>query len=119
MKAFMLFLGSGPLVILTSHDSIENPELLEKLAAKGADKFLAYELPLALAKERYGMHFDIVARSLAETDDLRVLDVDGTRAFRLFSFSEMSGPTAHEPAARPVASARQAEVRTSASDMRH
>jgi hypothetical protein len=96
MKVFMLFTGSGPIVILTSHDSIEAPELLTKLAAKGVDKFVAYEVPLGLARARYGMHFDIVERSLAETDDLRVLDFDGGRAFRLFSFGEMSGPIAHE-----------------------
>lgn len=98
MKVFMLFAGSGPLVILTSHAAIEDPELLTKLAAKGVAKFLAYEIPLELAKARYGMHFDIVARSLAETDDLRVLDFDGARAFQLFSFSEMSGPVAHDKA---------------------
>jgi hypothetical protein len=103
MKVFMLFTGSGPIVILTSHDSIEAPELLNKLAAKGVDKFLAYEIPLGLAKARYGMHFDIVERSLAETDDLRVLDFDGGRAFRLFRFAEMSGPVAHEEAAAKAA----------------
>jgi len=96
MNVFFLFTGSGPLVILTSHASIEDPALLEKLAAKGVEKFLAYSIPLALAKARYGMHFDIVARSLSETDDLRVLDFDGTHAFRLFGFDEMSGPIAHE-----------------------
>jgi hypothetical protein len=100
MKTFMLFAGSGPLVILTSHVAIEDPQLLTKLAAKGVTKFLAYEVPLDLAKARYGMHFDIVARSLAETDDLRVLDFDGARAFQLFSFGEMSGPVVHE---RPLA----------------
>jgi hypothetical protein len=100
MKTFMLFAGSGPLVILTSHAAIEDPQLLTKLAAKGVTKFLAYEVPLDLAKARYGMHFDIVARSLAETDDLRVLDFDGARAFQLFSFGEMSGPMVHE---RPLA----------------
>jgi hypothetical protein len=105
MNVFMLFTGSGPLVILTSHASIEAPDLLEKLAAKGVDKFLAYEVPLALAQTRYGMHFDIVARGLGEADDLRVLDVDGARAFRLFGFGEMRGPTVHEPvAARSAAS---------------
>src|SRR5438067_4826165 len=101
MNVFFLFAGSGPLVILTSHASIEDPALLEKLAAKGIDKFLAYSIPLDLAKARYGMHFDIVAHSLSETDDLRVLDFDGSRAFRLFGFDEMSGPVAHE-AASPV-----------------
>ena len=96
MNVFILFAGSGPLVILTSHASIEDPDLLEKLAAKGVDKFLAYGIPLALAKARYGLHFDIVASGLSETDDLRVLDFDGSRAFRLFAFSEMRGPFAHE-----------------------
>ena len=100
MNVFILFTGSGPLVILTSHASIEDLDLLEKLAAKGIDKFLAYSIPVALAKARYGMHFDVVVGDPSETDDLRVLDVDGSRAFRLFDFSEMSGPTAHD-AAKP------------------
>ena len=105
MNVFILFAGSGPLVVLTSHASIEDPGLLDKLAAKGIDKFLAYSIPLALAKARYGIHFDIVARGLTETDDLRVLDFDGSRAFRLFSFAEMAGPFIHErPAMAPVRS---------------
>lgn len=109
MHVFMLFTGGGSLVILTSHASIEDPDLVVKLAGKGIEKFLAYEAPLALARARYGMHFDIVARSLAETDDLRVLDFDGARAFRLFRFDEMTGPIAHEGAsaasAAPLAAA--------------
>lgn len=98
MNVFILFAGSGALVVLTSHASIHDPELLEKLTAKGIDKFIAYRVPLALAKSRYGMHFEVVAHGLSETDDLRVLDFDGTRALRLFSFAEMIGPYIHEPA---------------------
>lgn len=96
MHVFVLFAGSGPVVILSSHAAIDDQALLEKLAAKGIDKFLAYSVPASLAKARYGMHFDIVARGLSETDDLRVLDFDGARAFRLFRFSEMSGPFVYE-----------------------
>jgi hypothetical protein len=96
MNVFILFAGSGPVVILTSHAAIEDQALLEKLAAKGIDKFLAYSVPTSLAKARYGMHFDIVARGLSESDDLRVLDFDGARAFRLFRFDEMSGPFVYE-----------------------
>jgi hypothetical protein len=99
MHVFILFAGSGPLVILTSHESIEDAALLDKLAGKGLDKFLAYRIPLSLARTRYGLHFDIVARGLDETDDLRVLDFDGGRALRLFAFAEMSGPFVHEGAA--------------------
>ena len=96
MKAFMLIAGSGPLMILTSHDSIEEPEMLEKLGVKGLDKFLSYEVPLELVKERYGGHFTVVANDLHESDDLRVLDYNGERAFRLFSFAEMGKATPHE-----------------------
>jgi hypothetical protein len=102
MHVFLLFTGGGALAILTSHASIEDPDLLAKLAGKGIDRFLAFEAPLALARARYGMHFDIVARSVAETDDLRVLDFDGARAARLFRFDEMSGLTLHEAASAPA-----------------
>ena len=45
MKVFLMFTGSGPLVVATSHDSIECPELNEKFAAKGIYKYIAHELP--------------------------------------------------------------------------
>lgn len=96
MKVFMLITGSGPLVILTSHQSIEDSGLLAKLAAKGMDKFFAYEIPLELARERYAGHFDVASQDLHESDDLRVLDYNGERAFRLFRFSELGPELRHE-----------------------
>ena len=96
MRVFMLMAGSGPLVILTSHASIQDPVVLEKLAAKGLDKFFAYEVPIELARERYGGHFTVVANDLHESDDLRVLDYNGERAFRLFSLAELGVATVHE-----------------------
>jgi hypothetical protein len=98
MKAFMLMAGSGPLMILTSHASIDDPVILEKLAAKGLDKFLSYELPIDLVKDRYGGHFSVAANDLRETDDLRILDYNGERAFRLFSFAELGTATMRESA---------------------
>jgi len=97
MKSFLLMTGSGPLMILTSHGSIENSILLDKLQAKGINKFIAYEVPFDLAKQRYGWHFNVVANDLHETDDLRVLDYNGDRAFQLFSFSELGDAHIHEP----------------------
>ncbi|MES9992435.1 MAG: hypothetical protein ABW098_10810 [Candidatus Thiodiazotropha sp.] len=105
MKTFMLMSGSGPLMILTSHSSIEDPQILEKLAIKGIEKFLAYEVPYELARERYGGHFSVVANDLHESDDLRVLDYNGERAFKLFSFAELGTPLAHEPSAGSVTAA--------------
>jgi hypothetical protein len=97
MRAFMLFTGSGPLVILTSHEAITAPALLDKFAAKGIDKFIAHEIPLALARERYGGHFDVVIKDLHESDDLRILDYNGERAFRLFRLAELGRPVLLEP----------------------
>ena len=89
MQALMLFGGSGPVVILTSHESADDPALIDKLNAKGLDKFIAYQLPVELARERYGGHFEVVLRDLHESDDLRVLDFNGERAFRLFHLGEL------------------------------
>ena len=102
MKAYLLFGGSGPIVILTSHPSVTHPALLEKLAAKGLEKFLAYEIPIDTAQHRYGGHFDVVVRDLHESDDLRVLDYNGERAFRTFHFDELGEPITHEAAAHPA-----------------
>ncbi|MES9823936.1 MAG: hypothetical protein ABW127_05845 [Candidatus Thiodiazotropha endolucinida] len=103
MNTFMLMTGSGPLMILTSHTSIEDPLILEKLASKGIEKFLAYEVPYDLAKKRYGGHFNVVANDLHESDDLRVLDYNGERAFKLFSFAELGSPVVHETSGSSVA----------------
>lgn len=97
MRTFLLMTGGSPLIILTSHESIENSVLLGKLLAKGIDKFISFEVPFDLAKKRYGGHFNVVANDLHETDDLRILDYSGERAFRLFSFSELGMPHIHEP----------------------
>lgn len=102
MKSFLLMTGSGPLIILTSHESIENSILLDKLLAKGIEKFIAYEVSFDLARQRYGGHFAVVANDLHETDDLRVLDYNGDRAFRMFSFSELGEAHVHEPLGRTV-----------------
>lgn len=92
MKAGLLLNGSGAIIYLTSHKGIADEHLVRKFKAKGINKFMAYELPVEEVKKRYGMHYDIVLGDLNESDDLRILDYDGTRAFGMFSFSEMGKP---------------------------
>ncbi|HOF14533.1 MAG TPA: hypothetical protein PLH80_11250 [Spirochaetota bacterium] len=96
MKAGLIISGSGALIYLTSYDSFMNDKLKEKFAAKGINKFIAYEIPVEEAKKRYGGHFDIVVSDLHESDDLRILDYDGSRAFKLFSFQELGKPIYQE-----------------------
>ena len=96
MKAAMLFTGSSPIVVLTSYDSLTDANLIEKLAAKGINRFIAYEIPMALAEQRYGGHFKVVLNDLHESDDLRVLDFNGDRAFGLFKLNELGEPITYE-----------------------
>ena len=101
------------MVILTYYDSVTEHGLLNKLETKGIDKFVAHEIPLDLARKRYGAHFSVVEHDLRETDDLRVLDYNGDRAFKLFSFDELGPPITYEAgearAPRPESEVRAAE----------
>lgn len=96
MKVMLLLTGSGPLVILTASATPTAPELLQGLAEKGIEKFIAYEIPIELAKQRYGAHFAAVANDVHETDRLRILDANGQRAFALFDFEELGQPTRYQ-----------------------
>jgi hypothetical protein len=98
MKSLLLLTASGPLLILTSHQSLRDQKLLEVLRQKGIGKFVGFEVPLSLARARYGGHFQAVESNLHETDDLRVLDFNGQRVFTLFRFEELGSPILIEQA---------------------
>ena len=100
MKVLMLFTGSGPMLVLSNHQSLEDDVFLGKLRAKGIDKFMAYELPEDEVATRYGAHFHTVLHDLHETDDLRVLDINGQRIFSLFQLDELGEPFIFEPTGR-------------------
>ncbi len=97
MKAGILFTGSGPILILTSYDALTDPDLVEKLAIKGINKFIAYEIPVETAKERYGTHYQVIMGDLYQEDDLRVLDYDGHHIFHTFSLAELGEPIYYDP----------------------
>jgi hypothetical protein len=97
MKAYLLFTASGPIVILSSHDSPLDDVFIAKIKAKGVDKFIAYELPWEKARDSYGGHFQTVLNDLHETDDLRVLDFNGQRVFSLFRLDQLPVPIVYDP----------------------
>ena len=97
MKVYMVMTASGPIVVLTSHASLLDADLIKKLLEKSVEKFIGYEIPVDIAEQRYGTHFSVVKGGLRETDDLRVLDEDGDRAFALFRFDELGPAMVYEP----------------------
>ena len=96
MKAGIFFTGTGPILILTSYDSLTNPDFVKKLSAKGIKKFIAFEVSEAVAKEKYGQHFSVIMGDLHQTDDLRVLDYDGHHVFCNFTLEELGDPIYYE-----------------------
>jgi len=97
MKGGIFFTGSGPIVIVTSYESFTAADFLENLTAKGLKKFIAYEVPLELLKDKYRNRFDETANDLHQTDDLRVLDYDGHRIFYNFTLATLGEPVYYEP----------------------
>jgi hypothetical protein len=98
VKAGILFTGTGPILILTTHESFADNKLIEKLTAKGIKKFMAYEIPIELVREKYGQQFDVIMKDVKQSDDLRVMDFDGHKVFYNFSFADFGDAYQHEAA---------------------
>ena len=92
MKAGLFFTGTGPILLLTSYEALNAPKLVEKLAAKGIKKYIAYEVPEDKVREKYGKHYQVIMGDLKQSDDLRVLDYDGHHVFYNFSVRELGEP---------------------------
>lgn len=97
MKAGIIFTGTGPILILTTYESFQDPGFVEKLSAKGIKKYVACELPMDLVKQKYGAQFEMVMNDVKQAHDLRVLDYNGHNVFYNFSFSEMGDYITYEP----------------------
>lgn len=95
MKAYIIFSGTGPILILTTYSELENPQLVDKLEHKGIEKFIAYEVPLETVRRIYGVPFEVIATDLEKTEDLRVLDFNGHHIFSRFSLAELGEPIKH------------------------
>ncbi|MCB2226630.1 MAG: hypothetical protein KQH53_08115 [Desulfarculaceae bacterium] len=96
MKAGIIFTGTGPILVLTTYSSFDDPQFIEKLARKGIMKFIAYELDVDLVHQKYGGQYDAIVNDVKQSDDLRVLDYNGHNVFYNFSFTEMAPPISHE-----------------------
>ncbi|MBI5251972.1 MAG: hypothetical protein HY912_20965 [Desulfomonile tiedjei] len=97
MKAGIFFTGSGPILLLTSYDSLTNEHLVDKLSAKGIKKFIAFEVPVDSLQQKYGKHYNVIMHDLHQQDDLRVLDYDGHHVFGHFNLKELGQPVYFEP----------------------
>ena len=91
-RAYLIFTGTGPILVLSTYDRVTDEPLIDKLRYKGIDKFIAYEVEPAAVAVRYPESFDSVRRDLKGVEDIRVLDFNGHQILANFSLAELGEP---------------------------
>lgn len=91
-NAYLVFTGTGPILLLCTYPSVTDERLVEKLRYKGIVKFLAYEVDLEAVKACYSATYDEVAADLEGVEDIRVLDFNGHQIMANFSLEALGEP---------------------------
>ena len=91
-RAYIVFAGSGPILLLSTYPKLTDERLISKLRYKGIDKFIAYEVDLEAVKARYEQSYDNVVRDLETEQDLRVLDFNGHQIMSHFALDALGDP---------------------------
>lgn len=92
MRAYLIFTGTGPILVLSTYPKLTDERLVEKLRYKGIDKFIAYEVDLGAVRQRYEHSFASVSADLEREADIRVLDFNGHQIMTNFSLDELGDP---------------------------
>jgi hypothetical protein len=92
IRAYLVFMGSGPILLLSTYPKLTDQRLVEKLRYKGIDKFIAYEVAPDAVRDRYADSFDNVAKDLNGLEDMRVLDFNGHQIMANFSLDALGDP---------------------------
>jgi len=91
-RTYLIFTGTGPILVLSTYPKLTDDRLVEKLRYKGIDKFIAYEVDLEAVRTRYIHSFDSIAADLEGSEDIRVLDFNGHQIMANFSLDELGDP---------------------------
>jgi hypothetical protein len=92
IRAYLIFTGSGPILVLSTYPKLTDERLVSKLRYKGIDKFIAYEVDLDAVKGRYEHSFDNISKDLEKEQDMRVLDFNGHQIMTNFALDELGDP---------------------------
>ncbi len=93
ISSYLIFTGTGPILVLSTYGDLADERLLDKLRYKGIEKFIAYEVEIAAVQKRYSHAFQSIAQDLEREDDLRVLDFNGHQIMANFALSELGEAT--------------------------
>ncbi len=91
-RAYLIFTGTGPILVLSTFPQLTDERLVEKLRYKGIDKFIAYEVDLEAVRQRYSHSFASIAADLEKAQDIRVLDFNGHQIMANFALNQLGDP---------------------------
>ena len=91
-QTYLIFTGTGPILVLSTYPELTDARLLKKLRYKGINKFIAYEVDTEAVQKRYQGSFEGIAEDLLSVEDLRVLDFNGHQIMANFSLDELGSP---------------------------
>lgn len=92
MRSYLIFTGSGPILVVSTYPKLTDERLLQKLRYKGIVRFIAYEVDLDAVSRIYGESYDAVVNDLATGEDLRVLDFNGHQIMANLSLDALGDP---------------------------
>lgn len=96
--SYLIFTGTGPILVLSTYPDLRDERLLRKLRYKGINKFIAYEVDAEAVRKRYGDSFVSILEDLESVEDIRVLDFNGHQIMANFSLDELGEPIKHSGA---------------------
>jgi hypothetical protein len=91
-RSYLIFTGTGPILVLSTYPQLTDERLLRKLRYKGINKFIAYEVDCDAVRERYQHSFESIVDNLQRVEDIRVLDFNGHQIMANFSLDELGAP---------------------------
>jgi hypothetical protein len=92
LRAYIIFTGTGPILVLSTYPKLTDERLVSKLRYKGIDKFIAYEVDREAVEARYEHSFANILKDLEHEEDIRVLDFNGHQIMANFSLDELGDP---------------------------
>ena len=91
-RAYLIFSGSGPILVLSTYPKLTDERLVSKLRYKGIDHFIAYQVDLDAVGARYPHSYENILEDLEGHEDIRVLDFNGHQIMANFSLDELGDP---------------------------
>jgi len=92
LRAYIIFTGTGPILVLSTYPKLTDERLVSKLRYKGIDKFIAYRVDRDAVETRYEHSFANILKDLENEEDIRVLDFNGHQIMANFSLNALGDP---------------------------